>query len=76
MLVVRRGAGQSILIGGDIEVHVIDVSRTRVTLGILAPKEVTLVRAEVRLTHQQNLAAAETATFDSLTKLSEALRLQ
>ena len=76
MLVLRRRAGQSILIGDNIEVQVIDVSPTRVTLGIVAPKEVALVRAEVQLTHQQNLAAAETSTLDSLTKLAGALRLR
>jgi carbon storage regulator len=76
MLVVRRRAGQSILIGDNIEVQVIDVSPTRVTLGIVAPKEVTLIRAEVQLTHEQNLAAAETSTLDSLAKLAGALRLR
>ncbi len=76
MLVVRRRAGQSILIGENVEVQVIDVSPTRVTLGIVAPKEVSLVRAEVQLTHQQNLAAAEASTLDSLTKLAGALRLR
>jgi carbon storage regulator len=76
MLVVRRRAGQSILIGENIEVQVIDVSSTRVTLGIVAPKEVTLIRAEVQLTHQQNLAAAESSTLDSLAKLAGALRLR
>ena len=74
MLVVRRRCGQSILIGENIEVQVIETSPTRVTLGIIAPKEINLMRAEVQLTHQQNLAAAETPTLDSLTNLAEALR--
>ena len=50
MLVIRRRAGESILIADDIEIEVLETTPTRVKLGIKAPKEVTVLRKEVRLT--------------------------
>jgi carbon storage regulator len=58
MLVIRRHPGQSIRIGPDVEVEVIECGPHRVKLGIRAPREVSVVRDEVRLTREQNLQAA------------------
>lgn len=58
MLVIRRHAGESIQIGEEVEVVVIDCGPGRVKLGIRAPKQIPVVRAEVKLTREQNLAAA------------------
>ena len=76
MLIVRRRAGQSILIGDDIEIQIAEVGPSRVTIGIIAPKDVPVVRAELKLTREQNLAAAESSSIDSLAKLAGALRLR
>lgn len=59
MLVIRRRAGESILIGETIEVQVVEITPGRVKLGIAAPPEVLILRKEIRLAAQQNLAAAE-----------------
>ena len=50
MLVLTRKIGQKILIGDDIEVMVVDIRghAGRVRLGITAPAEVAVDRAEVR----------------------------
>ena len=58
MLVIRRHAGQSILIGGEIEIEVIECGHNRVKLGVRAPQRIPVVRAEVKATREQNLAAA------------------
>ena len=58
MLVIRRHPGESILIGGEIELEVIECGHNRVKLGIRAPQHIPVMRAEVRLTREQNLAAA------------------
>lgn len=58
MLVIRRHAGQAIVVGEDVEIEVIECGPNRVKLGIRAPHEVTVARREARLTRQQNLAAA------------------
>jgi len=47
MLVLTRKRGEAIVIGGDIEVTVLEVHGSRVKLGFLGPKEVTIHRHEV-----------------------------
>ncbi len=58
MLVIRRHPGESIQIGEDVEIVVIDCGQGRVKLGIRAPQEIAVMRSEVKLTREQNLAAA------------------
>lgn len=58
MLVIRRRAGEAILIGADIEIEVLEISPSRVKLGIVAPPKVLVLRKEIQLAGQQNLAAA------------------
>jgi carbon storage regulator len=47
MLVLTRRIGERIVIDGDIEVMIIKCSGGQVTLGIDAPEEVDIVRAEL-----------------------------
>lgn len=47
MLVLSRKAGESVVIGGDITVTVLDVQDHRIKLGIQAPLGVSVERAEV-----------------------------
>jgi len=59
MLVLTRQRDQSIMIGDDIEIVVIDVRGEKVRLGINAPLHVTVHRKEVyEAIHQENRAAA------------------
>lgn len=46
-LVLTRRAGESIQVGGDITVHVVEVAGGKVRLMIVAPKAVKLLRAEL-----------------------------
>jgi len=48
MLVLSRKVGQTILIGDTISVTVVEVGQGSVRLGVEAPKDVTIVRAEIR----------------------------
>jgi carbon storage regulator len=59
MLVLRRRPGESLVIGDEIEVEILEITPTRVKLGILAPDSVTVVRKEVQLTREQNVNAAK-----------------
>jgi carbon storage regulator len=47
MLVLTRRPGQSIMIGEGIELVVVRVEGDRVVLGIEAPREIRVVRAEL-----------------------------
>ena len=58
MLVMRRRPGEAIRIGEDVEIEIIECGPTRVKLGISAPKEVAVWRAELEATRAQNIAAA------------------
>jgi carbon storage regulator len=58
MLVIRRRAGESFLIDGDIEVEVLEISSSQVKLGIVAPRNIPILRKEVHITRQQNQAAS------------------
>jgi carbon storage regulator len=47
MLVLRRKAGEAIILNGSITIHVLAVEGERVKLGISAPPEVVIVRSEL-----------------------------
>lgn len=47
MLVLSRQKDESIMIGDDVEITIVDVRGDKVRLGITAPKEVAVHRREV-----------------------------
>jgi carbon storage regulator len=49
VLVLTRKTNQSIMIGDEIEVTVLAVSRDKIRLGITAPRDVPVFRKEVYL---------------------------
>ncbi len=61
MLVIRRRSGESLLVGDNVEVEILEVSGGQVKLGIRAPRDVSILRKEVYLTREQNRAAVESA---------------
>ena len=66
---VWRRAGQSVMIGEDAEIEVLDARANRVKLGIKAPASIAIVRKEALLTRNENLAAAwsmDEASIESL----------
>ncbi|MBV9504433.1 MAG: carbon storage regulator [Acidobacteriia bacterium] len=58
MLIMSRREGETILIGDDIEIVIAHIGRSRVKVGIRAPREVTVIARELQLVRDQNLAAA------------------
>ena len=74
MLVIRRRAGESLFIGDGVEIRILEVSPSQVKLGINAPKEITVLRGEVRQTQQANLDAARQTSPESLKDLLKKLR--
>ena len=58
MLILQRKAGESLLIGGDIEVSVLSVDAGRVRLAIQAPKSVPILRSELKNAATANQEAA------------------
>ncbi|MGD0596698.1 MAG: carbon storage regulator CsrA [Sedimentisphaerales bacterium] len=60
MLVLSRQKDESIIIGDDVEVTIVDVRGDKVRLGITAPKHITVHRKEVyEAIQREKKAAAE-----------------
>jgi carbon storage regulator len=58
MLIMSRRQGETILIGDEIEIVIAHIGRSRVRVGIRAPRELTVVAQEVKLVGDENRAAA------------------
>jgi carbon storage regulator len=69
MLVIRRRPGESLLIGEEIEIEILDCGHSQVKLGIRAPKEVTILRKEIRVASEQNRLAAREFPDDAVSRL-------
>ncbi|MDR2339513.1 MAG: carbon storage regulator CsrA [Deltaproteobacteria bacterium] len=68
MLILTRKIGETVTIGDDIRVQVVDVKGHQVRLGISAPAECAVHREEIFLRIQeQNLQSLATQTDDLLT---------
>jgi carbon storage regulator len=70
---IRRRCGESILLGENIEVHVLEVSGTRVKLGISAPRDVLVLRNELKLTEDFNREASRAVHPRHLLSLAASL---
>ncbi|NBB89896.1 MAG: carbon storage regulator CsrA [Spirochaetes bacterium] len=65
MLILARRTDESIVIGDEIEVSVVDIKGDQVKLGIKAPRSVKVYRREVfEAIQEENRKAAETATTE------------
>ncbi len=70
MLVLTRREDESIMIGDEIEVKVLNIKENQVKLGIVAPRAVAVHRREVYLAIQEeNAQAASVAKVDNLSNL-------
>ncbi len=58
MLILQRREGEQILIGDDIAISVVSVEGNRVRLAISAPREVSILRGELRETEIANQESA------------------
>lgn len=73
MLVLARKINESIMIGDDIEIVVVDIKGDQIKLGIRAPRSVSVHRAEIfKEIQEQNMKAVESAP-QSLGKLKNLL---
>jgi carbon storage regulator len=74
MLVLRRRAGESLLIGDDVEIEVLAITAQGAKIGIRAPREMVVLRKELKITQQQNEAAAQGLAQADLKQALEKLR--
>jgi carbon storage regulator len=73
---MRRRAGETLLVGASVEIEILEISGTRVKLGILAPDSVLIQRKETQLTRDENIIAARSVRQRSLSKLLDKLAVK
>ena len=73
MLVLQRKVGQTLLIGEDITITIQEIASDKVKISIAAPKEVSIMRAELRDAVRNNKEAAE-ANANSISSLKNFLK--
>ncbi len=74
MLILTRKVGESITIGDQIKIYVIDLKGKQVRLGIEAPTETTVHRSEVyeKIIEENRLASeVEISSFNRMTQGKE-----
>jgi len=70
MLVLTRKEDESIMIGDNIEVKVLDLKENQVKIGIVAPRSIPVHRREVFLAIQEeNAQAASSSSLEGLSQL-------
>lgn len=74
MLVIRRRAGETLLIGEEIEIEILETGSSHVKLGIRAPKHVIVLRKEIQITGQENVLAAQEKSGAALKSLLKTLK--
>jgi carbon storage regulator len=63
LLILTRKVGESVAIGDEIQVSVVEIKGSQVKLGIQAPREVSVHRQEIyQKIRQENLRAAQVTT--------------
>ena len=71
MLILTRKVGESVAIGDDIQVSVVEIKGTQVKLGIRAPKDVTVHREEIYLKIQEENRRAAQVSKEALVSVED-----
>jgi len=74
MLVLTRKVNQSIIIGNDIKITILDIKKEGVRIGISAPKSIGVYRQEIFQEIQSENIASSMVDEHSLEKLTEFLK--
>ena len=71
MLVVKRKKGESILIGDDIEITIVNLESGAVKVAIDAPKEISILRKELYKEVEEENKKATEIDMSLLSKLNK-----
>lgn len=76
MLVLTRKTNESIMIGDDVEVSIVEVKGDQVKLGISAPKNIKVHRKEIFLAIQRENIDASRPAVEKISGIGEILKKQ
>lgn len=75
MLILSRKTGEEIILGNDIVIKITETGKGSVKLGIEAPKEMIILRGELKeKIRQSNEEASKLQNLDVLQQLSSKLK--
>jgi carbon storage regulator len=74
MLVLSRRVGESVVVGDDVTITILEVRGDVVRVGIDAPRSVKVQRAELLAEIEDTNRAAASPSDDAVANLSEALK--
>jgi carbon storage regulator len=74
MLVLTRKTNQSIMIGDDVEVTVLAVSRDKIRIGITAPRDVPVFRKEIYLSIKGETVASDDKAVEKVEEALDSLK--
>jgi carbon storage regulator len=72
MLIITRRAGQKVMLGDDVTVHVMEIVGNSVRIGVEAPKSLPVYREEIWAAVKEENQASATADSASLPKPARA----
>ena len=75
MLALSRKVNESIMLGNDIDVTVLEIKGDQVKIGIKAPKNVSIFRKEIylQIEEENKKAAEQTADRETIEKTLDSL---
>jgi carbon storage regulator len=74
MLILTRKAGEGFWIGDQTEVVIFSCEGSSVKIGVRAPRDIVVLRTELKEVEEQNRAAAEANAPAALDRLAAQLR--
>lgn len=74
MLILSRKVGETVYLNEDIEIKIVEVSGDKVRLGIEAPKDVKVLRSELRQTMESNKNASDAVAPDAFKNMLSQLK--
>ena len=74
MLALSRKVGETIVIGDNVEITVLDIQRDQIKLGISAPRNISIHRKEIYIQIQEENKAAMQSTDKAAQQLKDFMK--
>jgi carbon storage regulator len=74
VLVLRRRPGESIFLGEDVEIEILEINSQGAKIGIRAPRDMVILRKELKVAADQNRASAISPEIGQVTEILKKLQ--